>query len=627
MDKCPKCGNKLSPVDVLCPRCGALVEVIHVASHPNAVSAENAGVVISRQPRPDEVKNDFLMTRQAQKAASPAKESDMPISLQAQNDVPALAEDDLPMSRQARKAALRAQKVKEVRRKAPKKEDTDIEDTPSKKWLEIEEIAVEETPERQVIAADETAIEDNSFYETADDGIFDSQTSDALPEDNELSDDAPRRFRMHSTDEPVSEPHKKMLRRRSPVALIVLMWVVIAAAIFGAFYFLDTHVAYAYGGWDDFVRQITNSKIELDTSASYLNSINVNISEFQTENGAPAHRFDINMSDAKSVKVLPLGDTFDMDNGSASFTVADEELARKLGEVSSDPTIDTDGVSLEVSTSSQTFTYPVTSLRLMLTEAIYTRETPSTQIWTEETLPIAMTVSPDASVFINNANHATEIDENGHLSVSMPLDMGENLFVIEVIQPGRRTVKENFKITREEERTSLAPSADYLRVNETSFECLGTTAPGATITATLGSQSFTALVAADGSFSLACSVEEIGIHELTIRASIEGHSNAEATVAVEYLPEPNTFMAGAKELSVGQITKDLNSLGDTGIKAAGTVGSLTSETNKQTFVLTNGSDTISCYYYGTVRLSQNSAYTFFGIADPERSSFYVMYVV
>ena len=30
MERCPKCGNKLSNVDVLCPRCGALVEVIQV---------------------------------------------------------------------------------------------------------------------------------------------------------------------------------------------------------------------------------------------------------------------------------------------------------------------------------------------------------------------------------------------------------------------------------------------------------------------------------------------------------------------------------------------------------------------------------------------------------------------
>ena len=655
MDKCPKCGNKLSPIDVLCPRCGALAEVIHVASHPDAVPAKNADVVISRQPRPEDTaqQSDMPISRQARSAVNPTEE--IPVSLPARDEANLIEEDDLPMSRQARKAAMQA-KTKEAKRAVS---GTDLSESSSKKWLEIEEIdpallAAKNETEPEPIAADET--EDHSLTETAEDKMFDAetdtvpddnvlldaqttdtvpddnvlsdaQTPDTVPDDNVLSDDTPRRYRTRSADEPVSEPGKT--RRRSPVALIVLMWVVIAAAVFGAFYFLDTHVTSAYGGWDDFVRQLTNGKVELDTDASYLSSIDVNISETQTEDGAPAHRFDITMKSGKSIKVLPLGDTFNMDNGSVSFTIADEALARSLGEVSSESTIDTNDVSLEVTSISQTFTYPVTSLKLMLTEAIYTRESPSpdNQTSTEDMLPIDITVSPDAMVFINNASHTTEIDENGRLSVSMPLNMGENLFVIEVIQPGRRTVKENFKIIREEQRTPLTPNTDFLRVDESPFECLGKTAPGATLTATMDGQSFTALVAADGTFSLACKTDVIGIHELIIRASSEGYSDAEATVAVEYLPEPDAFMAAAKELSVGQIIKDLDSLGDTGIKATGTVSSLTSEKNKQTFTITKGSDSINCYYYGTVRLSENSSYTFYGVADSQRSSFYVMHVV
>jgi len=117
------------------------------------------------------------------------------------------------------------------------------------------------------------------------------------------------------------------------------------------------------------------------------------------------------------------------------------------------------------------------------------------------------------------------------------------------------------------------------------------------------------------------------MNELTIKASSEGHSDAEAAVAVEYLPEPNAFMADAKALSVAKIVKDLDSLGETGIKAEGIVGKLTSEANKQSFELTSGKDSINCYYYGTVQLSQSSSYTFFGVADAENDSFYVMFVV
>ena len=33
MNKCPNCGNKLNDIDVLCPKCGAVVEVVQIKSH------------------------------------------------------------------------------------------------------------------------------------------------------------------------------------------------------------------------------------------------------------------------------------------------------------------------------------------------------------------------------------------------------------------------------------------------------------------------------------------------------------------------------------------------------------------------------------------------------------------
>jgi hypothetical protein len=42
MDKCPKCGNKLSSIDVLCPRCGSLVEVVQIKKGAGVQSASGA---------------------------------------------------------------------------------------------------------------------------------------------------------------------------------------------------------------------------------------------------------------------------------------------------------------------------------------------------------------------------------------------------------------------------------------------------------------------------------------------------------------------------------------------------------------------------------------------------------
>ena len=47
MDRCPNCGNKLSNIDVLCPKCGAVVEV---------VPTRNTG--FNLPPVPDQTQND-----------------------------------------------------------------------------------------------------------------------------------------------------------------------------------------------------------------------------------------------------------------------------------------------------------------------------------------------------------------------------------------------------------------------------------------------------------------------------------------------------------------------------------------------------------------------------------------
>ena len=71
--------------------------------------------------------------------------------------------------------------------------------------------------------------------------------------------DTPQHRHTRLTDVAENEPENKKIPRRSPAALIVLIWIVITAAVFGAFYYMDTHVTSEYGGWAGFVRQITDS--------------------------------------------------------------------------------------------------------------------------------------------------------------------------------------------------------------------------------------------------------------------------------------------------------------------------------------------------------------------------------
>lgn len=51
MDKCPKCGGKLSSIDVLCQKCGALVEVVQVRKGSGAQNAASVlGVPVKKLP-------------------------------------------------------------------------------------------------------------------------------------------------------------------------------------------------------------------------------------------------------------------------------------------------------------------------------------------------------------------------------------------------------------------------------------------------------------------------------------------------------------------------------------------------------------------------------------------------
>ncbi len=51
MDKCPKCGGKLSSIDVLCQKCGALVEVVQVRKGSGAQNAASVlGVPVKTLP-------------------------------------------------------------------------------------------------------------------------------------------------------------------------------------------------------------------------------------------------------------------------------------------------------------------------------------------------------------------------------------------------------------------------------------------------------------------------------------------------------------------------------------------------------------------------------------------------
>ncbi len=581
MNYCPNCGNRLSPSDVLCSRCGSLIERLKASVYAPLNNTE----------------------------ICPPASADIP---KAETTPPEQTDGLIP-------------------------DQEDAEDT--KQWLEIEEVGALQIEEVAVPEASEPTPEAQQSPSETEQVALAVQTPAAeeqnalvekAPDENETSRSARRTQENIPPTAASPHPHSRETKKRAPAIIVLFAWILTAAAVFAGFYFAESYVTENYGGWDGFVRDFTKGKVELDLSSVYMSSINVDISETEMEDGSPAHRFDVSLADGQSVSVIPLGESHDMQNGSASFSVSDEALAKCLGIVTSDVSMETSGLSLVVQTASQSFSYPITSLTLRLTDAQYKREKPSveTLTTTDTGLKIALTVSPDATVFINNANHSEDIDDFGHLTATMPLELGENQFVVEAIQPGRHSVKENFTITRELPPIALSLRESYLRVFDASFECRGTTQAGASVTAMLDGKKFTGLVGEDGVFSFACTLTKTGVYQMDVTASKEGLADAAIPVMVEYLPGQETYLEAASEMTVDKIAKNLDAMKGTDIKTTATIdGNITSENHTQTFsVVSKEGATMNCYYYGPEHLSAELEYTFYGVVDTDKKSFYVMFV-
>ena len=75
-------------------------------------------------------------------------------------------------------------------------------------------------------------------------------------------------------------------RRLSPPAAI-LLWVMLAAAIFLGFFFFDRFVQTSYGGYETFLRQITNGKVELNSDGARIRFSQRHFCRFQNSRRQP----------------------------------------------------------------------------------------------------------------------------------------------------------------------------------------------------------------------------------------------------------------------------------------------------------------------------------------------------
>ncbi len=625
MEKCPKCGNKLSPIDVLCPRCGALVENINVRLGVHANDPQKMPERAEKNAQTDSGQNENNKNATAEKPAFEAKLGDAaPETLQRkeqQTAIPDLGESfavllssdgisssnnkqaeipsDSPPSLNGSGKQDTAEEIFAAVEPPVGSDSAVSEQKLDKPWLEIVEVEASPSPYLQ-------------------------KTPPSSDSNETQQDDIGRRYRK---TQPETYAEKKERRKLNSV-LTALIWCLLAAALFAGFYFFNNYVMTTYGSYPALLRELTGGKIDLSTGSALSASMVVLISETQA-NSISTHQFDVSIFGGKSVTVWPLGETYDMEKGKASFLIPDETLARALGVFSLEDTFTADNLSLMINTPSETHTYSAEPLKLKLNAASYARKLPPEEytVTTDETINIAMAVSPDALVFINNTDYSPMISNNGHLSLILPLDtVGENFYHIDVRQPGRSITKDSITVVRELPQLALTPDSVYMRVYKDVFECTGISEPGATITCSSNGKVSSSTALSDGRYSIVCESEQLGLNMYGLRASSEGWKPSEAVIAVERLPNQDSFISKAQQLSVGDASRRFKSLSGKPVHLTGCIDHLEAALYMKTFVLFSGNSRLNCYYHGDADLENQNLYNVYGIPDTKTNSFYVMFV-
>jgi len=669
MERCPKCGNKLSNVDVLCPRCGALVEVIQVKNSfvpppapPESTppACERPNLVIYNEDFPgDEPAADEPAAEEESILDFVEKEPDFPelVSTEENTSSPQpsvtqpvqpflperLYESPQDLEREVQAESRMARRARQ--RRWPEPQDAE---QPSHRVSEEPESRLSRRAARQAASS---ASEEQLLREAdqlASRVSWRSRVT-GMPDDAETPAAPEEPLSPVSTDAELSAPpaertipryraeYRESLRRpdrsrkskgRMPVPAAILLWVMVAAVLFLVFYYLNEHVMDVYGSYGSFINALTYGTVRLDASAD-INTINVKISESKTESGAPSHTFTVIADGATSVRFFPTGDVFEMKDGMVAFEVPDESIALSRGVLTYDSSILVEGIRLELTVGASTVTYPIDPFKIHLISSEYTREKPEQDqtVASTDSVLISLMVAPGATVFINNSNYSGDISDDGRLSVELPLsDEGDTVFVVDVMQPGRQAVKDKFTVTKQKDSTQLKPEAEYLRIYTDSFECRGVTDPGATLSAQLNDNTFAGLVSDTGAYSVACKATEYGLYSVKLTAAAAGKAETVATITVERLPEARAFQTNARRTTAANAMRNAASLLNTGIRLDTEIGAVTTEGLAQKFSVAAGNAQLNCYYYGqTPQLSAGKKYTLYGMMD-EAGSFYVMFV-
>lgn len=324
MERCPNCGNKLSGIDVLCPKCGAVVEVIQAKI--NAASSEPVTDDNIKKPEPaqkkdipkyfnvyyeglpDEDSIDSESEAEPEELAEEAPESTDPpvktnvsgqpggtsfmneepdieeeenmpfskivtakVSAEGENDYsPRYLENlknlDLPeiddISNFDPEEYMREYKYKKILGSQAAHDDSQAA---KKQWLEIEE--TENTGSD--LASELTKVRED-VKKQAEQAPEPQRRYRGAQDDRaeRRRDSRPDRKPETAAKEAIQLPEKAKKTRRPRAAVMVLLWVLVSVAILFSSIYVDGLIKNTYHTYGEFIFSITNGQVDIDPGHS-----------------------------------------------------------------------------------------------------------------------------------------------------------------------------------------------------------------------------------------------------------------------------------------------------------------------------------------------------------------------
>ncbi len=358
----------------------------------------------------------------------------------------------------------------------------------------------------------------------------------------------------------IDAKRKKKNRRR---AWMIVGIVIVALAVM--FFFVNNYVHSHYDSWSEMLRlEFGIGGLPTPEKAT--------VESITNADGKPAKKITVKGTSPDVLLIKSMeNQRVTFVNGEATITVPDsyfipEEIT--TSDTAYPVTLDmviVDNRGNEVQVPCDTFT-------IEIPQAQASEMNPPTDTYetSDATLTLSFKCSPDSTIYLNGEKRTEDIS-SGQFSLSLPLNMGENTFDLEVRAPYCAANVHHLVINRVIPAAGVSfNGAIGSRTTDPKPKLDGKFEAGATLSLVSGKGTLT-VDSKNNTFSIVCDLSSYGDHTFTIKATKNGLRDGELTWTIERIPDSTSYVKQCKDADAAKVLDNPKSYVGTPLCFSGTI--------------------------------------------------------